>query len=187
MSEPIDRRQALQRLAAPAVVPLLSHFHPSVPRQEGGWKPRFLHEPELETVTELAERILPETDTPGARRALVHQYIDWVLAEGEAAGRERFREGLTWLDRSCRARFGKPFAGLEASQQDELLRLVSESPTSEEPSGVSFFREMKRLTVDGYYRSEAGMTQELGFEGRTFLAEFKGCTHPEHRSWNVEE
>jgi hypothetical protein len=53
--------------------------------------------------------------------------------------------------------------------------------------GVSFFVESKRLSVDGYYRSEAGMTQELGFEGRTFLAEFKGCTHPEHHSWKVED
>jgi len=187
VSQPIDRRQALRRLGAPAVAPLLPHFHPSVPPQQGAWKPRFLHDAELQTVTLLAERIIPETDTPGAGRALVHQYIDFVLAEGEALRRERFREGLAWLDRRCGALFGKPFAGLEAGQQDEILRRLSESPSSEEPEGVSFFRQAKRLTVNGYYRSEAGMTQELGFEGRTFLAEFKGCTHPEHHSWKVEE
>jgi hypothetical protein len=117
----------------------------------------------------------------------VHQYIDFVLAEGDASGRERFREGLAWLDRRCGALFGKPFARLEAGQQDEILRRLSESPSGEERMGVSFFVEAKRLSVDGYYRSEAGMTQELGFEGRTFLAEFKGCTHPEHHSWKVED
>jgi hypothetical protein len=187
MREPIDRRQALRRLGAPAVAPLLSHFHPCVPRQEGAWKPQFLHEPELETVTSLAERIIPETDTPGARRALVHQYIDFVLAQGVAADRERFREGLAWLDRRCVSLFGTPFARLEAAKQDEILRRLSGTPSSEEPTGVSFFSEVKRLSVDGYYRSEAGMTEELGFEGRTFLAEWKGCTHPEHHSWKVEE
>jgi hypothetical protein len=187
MSGPIDRRQALRRLGAPAAAPLLSHFHPSVPRQEGAWKPQFLHEPELETVTTLAERIIPETDTPGARRALVHQYIDFVLAQGVALSRERFREGLAWLDRRCVSLFGKPFARLEAKKQDEILERLSVSPSSEEPAGVAFFAEAKRLSVDGYYRSEAGMTQELGFEGRTFLAEWKGCTHPEHHSWKVEE
>jgi len=169
------------------VAPLFSHFHPSVPKQAGAWKPRFLHESELQTLIELAERILPETDTPGARRALVHQYIDFVLAEGEAAGRERFREGLAWLDLRCGTLFGKPFARLEAIQQDEMLRRLSSSPSGEERAGVDFFGEAKRLSVEGYYRSEAGMTQELGFEGRTFLAEFKGCTHPEHHSWKVEE
>jgi hypothetical protein len=187
VSQPIDRRQALRRLGAPAVAPLFSHLHPSLPAQEGAWKPSFLLESEVETVMLLAERIIPETDTPGARRALVHQYIDFVLAEGDASGRERFRDGLAWLDRRCGALFGKPFARLEAGQQDEILRRLSESPSGEEPVGVSFFGEAKRLSVDGYYRSEAGMTQELGFEGRTFLAEFKGCTHPEHHSWKVED
>jgi hypothetical protein len=187
MGEPIDRRQALRRLGAPAVVPLLSHLHPAVPRQEGAWKPRFFREAEVDTVTALAERIIPETDTPGARRALVHQYIDFVLSEAEASARERFREGLAWLDQRCQTLFGKPFAALAARQQDEILTRLSSSPSSEEPAGVSFFGEAKRLSVDGYYRSEAGMTQELGFEGRTFLAEWKGCTHPEHHSWKVQQ
>ena len=29
------------------------------------------------------------------------------------------------------------------------------------------------------------MIQELGFAGRTFLAEFPGCTHPEHRDFEL--
>jgi hypothetical protein len=40
---------------------------------------------------------------------------------------------------------------------------------------------MKGLTVDGYYTSEAGLKQELGWHGNTFLTEFKGCDHPEHQ------
>ena len=51
------------------------------------------------------------------------------------------------------------------------------SPRQETP----FFRAMKGLTVDGYYTSEAGLTQELGWHGNSFLPEFKGCTHPEHQ------
>jgi hypothetical protein len=70
---PIARREVLRALGAPAVVPLLSHFHPSVPQQDGGWKPLLLAEGEIETVAQLAERIIPATDTPGARQALVHQ------------------------------------------------------------------------------------------------------------------
>jgi hypothetical protein len=42
---------------------------------------------------------------------------------------------------------------------------------------------MKELTIEGYYRSEAGMFEELGFAGNTFLTEFDGCTHPEHLGW----
>ncbi len=123
----------------------------------------------------IAERIIPETDTPGARRALVHQYIDFVLSQGDPSAGERFHEGLRGLDRKCQEAFGKRFAELRAASQDEILTGISK----EEP----FFSDVKRLTVDGYYRSEAGMKQELGFEGNTFLTEFEGCTHPEHKSW----
>jgi hypothetical protein len=41
---------------------------------------------------------------------------------------------------------------------------------------------LKDLTVDGYYTSKEGLTQELGWHGNTFLAEFEGCTHSEHQS-----
>ncbi len=177
MSERIDRRQAILRLSTPAVASLFHGFHPAIPHEEGEWKPQFFQDREVETVAAVAERILPETDTPGARGALVHQYIDFVLSKGEAADGDRFREGLVSLDRRSAALFGKPFAELETGRQDEVLTEISESP---------FFQVAKRLTVDGYYRSEVGMRQELGFEGNTFLAEFDGCTHPEHRAWKVE-
>jgi hypothetical protein len=45
-----------------------------------------------------------------------------------------------------------------------------------------FSKLLKDLTVDGYYTSKEGLTQELGWHGNTFLTEFKGCTHPEHQS-----
>lgn len=178
MSEAIDRRQAIRKLSASAVLPLLHGFHPLVPRQDGGWKARFFQDSEVETVSRIAERIIPETDTPGARAALVHQYIDFVLSGSEAAASERFREGLKELDQKCREHFGKPFVKLETARQDEILTEMQGSP---------FFQEVKRLTVDGYYRSEVGMKQELGFEGNTFLSEFEGCTHPEHHSWKVSK
>ena len=44
-----------------------------------------------------------------------------------------------------------------------------------------FFRLLKDLTIDGYYSSRAGLVEELGWHGNTFLSEFKGCTHPEHQ------
>lgn len=47
--------------------------------------------------------------------------------------------------------------------------------------GDSFSKLLKDLTVDGYYTSKEGLTQELGWHGNTFLTEFKGCTHADHQ------
>jgi hypothetical protein len=168
------RREALARIGAAAVAPLVSGYHPFVPAQESPWRPRFLEGAEVETVAALAERIIPRTETPGARDALVHQYIDWVLFQGEIDRRERFRVGLRALDQKCQTLFGRRFTALGDEDQDEVLRGIA---------GDAFFRDAKQLTAEGYYRSEVGMKEELGFEGNTFLAEFEGCTHEEHRSW----
>jgi hypothetical protein len=46
--------------------------------------------------------------------------------------------------------------------------------------GDPFSKLLKHLTVDGYYTSKEGLTQELGWHGNTFLTEFKGCTHADH-------
>jgi hypothetical protein len=175
----MNRRRALHGIGATAIVPFLPRLHPSLPPQEGEWKPRFLQAGEVETVAALADRIVPGTDTPGARQALVHQYIDFVLSTGDAFAAERFREKLRRLDRKCTEELGGPFATLPAARQDEFLTRLSK--------GEPFFDELKRLTVDGYYRSEAGMKQELGFEGNTFLSEFEGCKHPEHHEWKPDK
>jgi hypothetical protein len=45
-----------------------------------------------------------------------------------------------------------------------------------------FFKMVKDMTVDAYYKTEAGLKTELGWHGNTYLPEFKGCTHPEHQS-----
>ena len=47
--------------------------------------------------------------------------------------------------------------------------------------GDPFSKLLKDLTVDGYYTSKEGLTQELGWHGNTFLTEFKGCTHADHQ------
>lgn len=43
-----------------------------------------------------------------------------------------------------------------------------------------FSKLLKEMTIDGYYTSKEGLTQELGWHGNTFLTEFKGCTHADH-------
>lgn len=163
MSAHIDRREALKRVGTLAAAPVLAGYHPLVPVQEGGaaWEPRFFNAREVELVAELSERIIPETDTPGARAANVHQYIDLVLSEESPENQAAFRQGLETFD------------GADEARQIELLR-----------AGGPFFEQLKALTVDGYYKSEVGMKEELGFEGRSFVTVFDGCTHEEHLSWS---
>jgi hypothetical protein len=131
----------------------------------------FLNAAELECLTALVDTIIPRTDTPGALDAGVPAAIDRRLAAGPQVA-ERFRAEMKTFDADTRSRFGTPFPKLTAEQRIEWLKSRAEDP---------FFRTVKSLTVDAYYTSKEGLSEELGWHGNTFLTEFKGCTHPEHQ------
>lgn len=198
---PVPRRHALKILGAATVAPAVVEgawmFHPLVPPQEDGgpWRPRFFTADESAAVETLAELIIPETDTPGARAAGVHQYIDWMVSraaedvdgdESDASLPAVLRSGLVWLDRRSAARYGHRFIEATSTEQTALLERLAADPPVEEAAAVAFFREARRLTIHGYYRSEIGMREELGYDGKRYLTSFEGCTHDEHLSWEPE-
>jgi hypothetical protein len=75
------------------------------------------------------------------------------------------------------------FKDSSSEQQNALLvTLASEKKTApEDQPGVEFFNSIKGYTISGYYTSEIGLIKELGYKGNSYLAEFPGCTHPEHQ------
>ena len=194
----VPRRRALQALGAAAVAPAAVQgawaLHPLVPAQPDGgeWRPRFFTSDETAAVEALAEAVIPETDTPGARAAGVHQYIDWMVSraddgDGPARLPEIMRVGLAWLDRRSSALFGGRFADVDGPRQAELLARLAADPPREDAAGVELFREVRRLTISGYYRSEIGMRRELGYAGKQYLTGFEGCTHEHHLSWEPDD
>lgn len=150
---------------------------------QAGWTPQVLTPRQNETVATLCELIIPETETPGARAALVNRFIDSVLQAAPAGDRASFLAGLAWLDARSTALFRTDLLGATAAQQTALLtRLSSDSERAlEEKAGGEFFDALKAMTITGYYTTAIGLRQELGDDGQLVLAEFKGCDHPEHQ------
>ena len=123
-------------------------------------------------ISTLAEIILPETDTPGAKAAGVDKFIIRALNDCHTA-RERaaFVQGLNEFQKQCRSRFGRPFLQCSASMQ---LALVEEA--DREPFGLwsriksrilrrtHFFRTLKRLTALGYFTSREATTGVVAYE-----------------------
>ena len=145
----------------------------------GPYIPKFFTATEYETLSRLADLIIPPTDTPGAVAAGVPEYIDYVV-HTNPEHQPHMREGLIWLDQQSP---GKRFIELPEQQQIDLLAPLSAAADREDlnPPGASFFRMLKSLTADGYYTSQIGLVQELGYKGNTALPSFPGCTHPEHQ------
>ena len=168
----MNRREALKRVAAlvggtlsiPTVAAALSGCQPS-----GSGSLMTFTADQAELVATIAERIIPATDTPGARAAGVHRFIDLILAETALPeDRERFLAGLDAVDAQCEEDYGQPFLACTPEEQNDLLTQWDEAAfgngASSSPDTPPFFQMMKELTLVGYYTSEIGATQELRFD-----------------------
>ena len=162
-----SRRKALKAAVAATAFPILNaqqHQHAAGATQSSAaYKPKWATPEEMKLLAELADIIIPRTDTPGASDARVHEYIDYALA-GDARRRTIVKEGLA------------SFSNFTA----RAVALESASRSARDSNSYQFFKILKDLTIDGYYQSREGLVQELGWSGNTFLHEFKGCTNPEH-------
>ena len=180
-----SRRTALIKLAAAAtsaaITPLLAdehHLHEmleqaAAPAATG---PAYFSRADWETVSKLADLIIPRTDTPGAVDAGVPHWIDYHVAHAPDL-QEKFKQGLAYLDEQAHTVNGSSFAALTEQQQTAILQALS---TDADTAKSGFFKTIKDLTIDGYYSSEKGLVAELDFKGNTFRPSFPGCTHPEH-------
>lgn len=128
------------------------------------YQPRLFSAEQLALIAQLADAIIPRTDTPGAADALVQLFIDRALSLRPASEQAAFRQGLA-------------AAGLAWRSGQTATEILTALSTARDP----FFKQLKDLTIDGYYTSKEGLAGELGWHGYTALAEFKGCTHPEHQ------
>lgn len=175
----IHRREALRRAAcllggaisAPTIEGVLAGCH-AFQRPKEAVKAanakvaRTLSAAQREMVLAIAEHILPETDTPGARTARVDEFIDAMLTGYYPSHRrDRVVAGLQGVDARARRVFGRRFATLSTAQQLELVTALNREafqPGAGSRDGLrSFFRTFKELVIVGYYTSQVGATREL--------------------------
>jgi hypothetical protein len=185
MAEAIDRREAIRRAAlilggavsASSIAGVLA----GCGRGEVSslsWKPRALSDEQAELVASIAEHILPQTDTPGARAAGVDRFIDAMVADyHRPEERERFLAGLADVNACATRAHGRAFLRLDAARQRDVLEVLDREAFSpgngQAAAQYPFMRTMKELAVLGYYTSEIGATKELRYvrvPGR-----FDGC------------
>lgn len=146
------------------------------------YKPKFFSADQMALIAVISELIIPTDDSsPGAIAAEVPQFIDLMVSESPAETRKSWTDGLAAMDKLSQDRNGTPFVKAAPQQQTALLTEVSRNEKSPQTTEERFFRQIKNMTIDGYYTSKIGIHQELKYKGNTYLKEFKGCTHPEHQ------
>jgi len=111
---------------------MVAFFREAHAQTGAGYKLRTLNPHQNATVVVLTDLIIPETDTPGAKAALVNEFIDVILTEwANDAERQNFLQGLAGIDKQSQELFGKDFVDATPQQQVTLLRAMDDYATTE--------------------------------------------------------
>ena len=92
----------------------------------GPYRPSFFSADEYAVVSRLTDVIIPDTDTSGASRAGVPEYIDRVVTANKEH-QPLARTGLSWLTAEARTRFSRDYLSLDESQHAALLQPLSDA------------------------------------------------------------
>lgn len=121
-----------------------------------------------ELVAAIADTIIPDTDTPGAKATGTGPFITMMLEECYPKEvQDLFLKGLTDTDGRAEKMFGAGFIKLTAPQQHALLKQIADDTIAlkkahpEKQAPPYFFQLIRELTLLGYFTSKTGTTQAL--------------------------
>ncbi len=173
---PAAAAEASQAKTAPAT----SHTKPAGADSTAG----FFSPAQHTLVEELSETVIPaDSHSGGAKAAKVADYIEQELREStDDTRRATWHEGLRLVDLMSQHYHGKSFVDSSPEERIAVLTVLSDNEHMTDLPEVRFFRELKHLTVRGYYTSKIGIHDELEYKGNRLLLEFVGCDDPTPKS-----
>lgn len=129
-------------------------------------KGKFFDNHETETLTLLADIIIPKDEHSGsASEAKVVEFIDFIVQDipDYQLG---LQGGLKWLDQFCYNQYGLYFNELSKENQIKIIDLIAypDKALPENSIGVTFFNTLRDLVVTGFYTSAIGY-KDLNYIG----------------------
>jgi hypothetical protein len=137
---------------------------------------------QVKLLNEVADTIIPTTDTPGAKAAKVGPFMAVIVSDCyERPKQKRFLDGLITLDQACKNSHGKTFLHCSPQLRHDLLveldaQQKAYSKTKKKDDPDHYFRVIKDLVLWGYFTSEIGATKALrsvDYPGRYETIDYK--------------
>src|SRR5690606_27090399 len=116
---------------------------------------------DIALLDEVAETIMPRTDTPGAKDAEVGKFMavyvpDCYTLEEQAV----FYKGLSSLETSSQKTYNRSFMALSPIERQTFITQLDQEARVPKSEGESahYFTMIKQLTLFGFFTSEVGAT-----------------------------
>lgn len=148
---------------------------PAPAERSPGWVATYFSREQAVCAEDLAELIIPEGSTPGAKSAGVAQFIESFVRDVYDDAQQRgFLDGLAQLDARAVRAHGRAFWACTRAEQGALLSALSVEPAGAAPEPpFPFVRSFRELCIRGFCTSKLGATRVLQYEPTP--GEFQGC------------
>jgi hypothetical protein len=169
-----NRRVAIQQLlmiwAGLALLPACLHNEQkvSIPLKDIQITPD-----DEQMLAELAEIILPKTDTPGAKELAAHLFALKMVDDCYTkANQEKYIQGMKDFESFVMKKTGKSFMENNIPERQAIVAALDlQKPATD---GMTFFyQSTKKLTVQAYTTCEYFMTRIRGY--KMIPGKFQGC------------
>lgn len=178
----LNRRQILDRMAiitggmVSLTVLAACDGGVTVPENTENIDLKALSQEQFNLVGDLADMIIPDTDTPGGKSVNVHYLVDELAANWMTEGdKNAFLNELAILDDRIKAEHGQPFSELDNERKALVLDQLGEEMLVNIKSGEGnhIYLTLREMIIFGYYTSETGASEELIYD--PIPGEYNGC------------
>ncbi|MEZ4897744.1 MAG: gluconate 2-dehydrogenase subunit 3 family protein [Saprospiraceae bacterium] len=178
----LTRREALHQsgwilagvLSAGSIASLVTGCGQPATSSLGDWTPAALSPDQANLLAELAETIIPKTDTAGAKDAKVHETIDdtlhLIVADDE---KQRFLAGLEMVDAESQKQFGKKFTALSAGDREALVQSMANAAKQDTSDASDPFKMVYQMVLFTYCTSEVACKEVFKID--QIPGSYQGC------------
>ena len=129
---------------------------------------------EAKLISDFGDRIIPRTDTPGAKDVNIDKRIDEILKNDYPFSfATKVKRKLTDVNDLCINTFNKDFVLCSDIEQDQLIKFLSEEAKIPRLDDPHIYTIMKGFTVLAYFTSKEVCTNVL--KNPMKVHKFRGC------------
>jgi len=137
---------------------------------------------EKDLIGDIADVIIPETDTPGARKLEGHVFV--LVMVDDCLGKEdqeKYITGMRSFDESLRTLTGKSFQEANLEQRTEMLNELEKNADKVSGEANYFYRRTRGYIIQSYLSSQHFLTAVKEYK-LVPGPNFKGCVPVKNQS-----
>jgi hypothetical protein len=124
-------------------------------------------------LADLAETILPKTDTPGAKDLSAHLFALKMVDDCYTkANQQKYLDGMKAFEAFVKNKTGKSFSAITDDERKSIIADLDKQKSTADALPF-FYQSTKKLTIEAYTTCEFYMTKIRGY--KMIPGKFQGC------------